>query len=75
MSSDCLSRFISRYFIIFYETVNAIISLISFSDVSLLAYRNSPPPTHTELNKSLKIVNNIFHLFGFKLYTLSPLLL
>ena len=36
-----LGRFISRYFILFDVMVNAIISLISFSDLSLLVYRDA----------------------------------
>jgi len=36
-----LGRFIPRYFILFVAMVNGIDSLISFSDISLLVYRNA----------------------------------
>ena len=41
MSFTFIGRFIPKYFIIFDEVVNGIISLISLSESSLLAYRNS----------------------------------
>lgn len=39
-SSSCLVIFIHKYFILFDAIVNGIVFLISFSDCSLLAYRN-----------------------------------
>ena len=40
-SFDFLGRFIPQNFILFYEMVNGIVSLISLSDISLLVYRNT----------------------------------
>ena len=36
-----LGRYIPKYFILFFATVNGIVSLISFSTFSLLVYRNA----------------------------------
>ena len=41
MCSSDLGRFIPRYFTLFDVMVNGIVSLISFSDLSLLVYRNA----------------------------------
>ena len=41
MSFVSLGRFIPRYFILFDEMVNGIVSLITLSDLSLLVYRNA----------------------------------
>ena len=41
MSFVSLSRFIPRYFILLVAMVNGTISLTSFSDFSLLGYRNA----------------------------------
>ena len=40
-SADLLGRFIPRYFILFAAMVNGIVSLIYFSDFSLLLYRKA----------------------------------
>ena len=40
-SFACRGRFIPRYFILFDEIVNQIVSLISLSDFSLLVYKNA----------------------------------
>ena len=40
-SAGLLGRFVPRYFILFAAMVNGIVSLISFSDFSLLLYRKA----------------------------------
>ena len=41
MSSDCLGKFIPKYFILFVAMVNGIVSLIFLSVFWLLVYRNA----------------------------------
>ena len=41
MSCVSLGRFIPRYFILFHEMVNVIVSLISVSDLLLIVYRKA----------------------------------
>ena len=74
-SFSSLVKFIPKYFIVFDATVNGIVFLISFSNVSLLVYRNATvfsmlifcPANSLNLfssNKFFGVVFRFLHMYG-----------